>query len=197
MQSMTILVARRWRLSTVLMTVAVSWLLWVTLASPVAVPGRFNVSFPLWPLVPALVALGIANSAVVLTYTTELVGARSLLVRRSAQVAAASVAIALLVMVVPDDAWRPVILRNAMILAGLGYALVGLGNQTLAALAIVALTATSWLIGTTAPFDEPAAWAILVKYDVTAIQWAIACGSAAAGAVLYIARSNPIRSQSP
>lgn len=179
--------AKRWRLGLVLLLIAISWAVWWTVSAPVPVPGRrLGLSAPIWPLVPALLAIGIIESASVLTEEPETLAARSLYLRRALHVVGAFVAVGLLITVLPDTDWRSIAVRNAALFLGVGYIFVSIGERTAGAVTVVLVAAVSWLRGTSGPMDPPSWWALPIHDASSRSAALVAIATAITGVAMYL-----------
>lgn len=187
-----VLVARAWGLRRLAFGAAGMILLSVAWRGPISVPGRSDVAELVWPLAPCLLALVVPMAAARAHADQERCAPRAGWGRRLAFVATlgvTSIALAGALALLHPFA---VVLRNALLLSGLGFAACVLLPPSARWIPVAFLPIVMWLLGARPVGEDPAGWAVLLHASGSCgATWAAAV-SFAGGGGLYVAVGRPL-----
>lgn len=185
------LIARVWKLPLLAASIVVCWLLWGVLDTPIAVPGRSSVAEDVWPLIPAVFAIAVVESASIQHTPLERAASRSIAARRFAQVGISVFLLGVLLTAEPGAADRMVVSRNALLLVGAGYLLLAVAGKPAALLLLALGPSFMWILGSHGAGMPPAPWAVLLYQENVSLRW-LAVGIMIVGALVYVSVRTPL-----
>ncbi len=183
-----LLVARAWRVRSLLAAAAVALVAWLVVpVGPIAIPAADGASSLLWPLVPVLVSAAVPAFLARADRDLERTAARSL-----PRLRALGLGLAALVAAggaVGGLRFDPVVVgRNTLLLTGLAVGGAGLLPAATAWVPVTFTPVAMWLLGTDPMTRQVRGWAVLLLPGSTASAWTAAAVVAAIGAAAYVGR---------